>query len=419
MVRQLAIAGLLDTLQSGETAFIAGSAGEPVELTQVLVERPEHARGVRFITSFVPGINGRCLASPAVQRRMQVFFMQPAFRDARQQGLLEFSPINYFGIHQYLQDAATPLDSLIVQVGEPDAAGLCSLGPAVEFMPGLLLRAKRILAVINPNVPDLPGAPRVSMEAFTAYARSAAALPQYDAGRSNDAATRIAAHLATLIPDGATLQVGLGKVPSQLLPVLRGHRDLAFHSGMLSDSILALLDSDALRVDRPLMTTVVAGSEALYRQLPSLRTLHLAGVERTHDPQVLGRLEKLHAINSAIEVDLLGQVNAEVVDGRYVSGPGGLPDFAQAAHRQADGLSIIALPASDPAGRVSRIVAQLAAGTPVTVPQHDVDVVVTEYGIAHLRGVALDERMQRLIGIAHPHHRDALRSAARDQLASI
>ncbi|MDB5969104.1 MAG: acetyl-CoA hydrolase [Hydrocarboniphaga sp.] len=418
MPQQVSVKGLLNSLESGETAFIAGSAGEPVELTQVLVDDAECARGVCFVSSFVPGINGRNLASQKAQRRMRVFFMQPAFRQARELGLIDFSPMNYFGIQQHLLDMATPLDSVIVQVSEPDAAGLCSLGPAVEFMPGLLLRAKRILAVINPNVPDVAGAPRIAMDAFHSHAHSTAPLAQYDAGRSNETAERIAAHLATLIPNGATLQLGLGKVPSLLLPALSGHRDLAFHSGMLSDSILGLIDSGVLRIDRPLMTTVVAGSEQLYQKLPGLRALELAGVDHTHDPLVLGRLSKLHAINSAIEVDLLGQVNAETVDGRYVSGPGGLPDFAYAAHRQTDGLSVIALPASDPAGRHSRIVPRLKAGTPLSIPQHDVDAVVTEYGIARLRGVALDERMQRLIAIAHPDHRDTLRAAARERLAN-
>ena len=416
MARELSIEALLSGIEPGETVFVAGSSGEPVEISAALEAYASLAAGARFVTSFVPGINGRNLAAARSDRRMRVFFMQPAYAELRRQGLIEFAPLNYHGIAQYLSDERTPLDTAIVQVGEPDADGLCSLGPAAEFMPIVLRRARRILAVINDKVPTLVGAPKLSLDRVNAYARSSAALPQYDAGRSNEVATKIAAYLAALIPHGATLQLGLGKIPSQLLPALNGHRNLAFHSGMLSDRLIDMLASSAL-AERPLTTTVVVGSPALYERLPSIQNLHLVGVEHTHHPETLAALPKLHAINSALEVDLSGQVNAERLDGRSLSGPGGLPDFAAAAHRQADGLSVIALPSTDPSGKLSRIVASFAAGTPVSVPQHDIDAVVTEYGVARLRGIGIDERMQRLIGVAHPHHREALAAAARQALA--
>jgi len=417
MTKQVSLVALAQLLEAGEAVFIAGSAGEPIEFSQLLVEQPALAAGVRFVTSFVPGINGRNLAAASSQRRMQVFFMQPDFRAGRQQGLIDFSPMTYFGIQQHLLAATTRIDTVIVQLSEPDANGVCSLGPSAEFMPGLLQRAGRILAIINPNIPRLSGAPSLNLASVAAYAQSSAALAQYDAGRSNESSDRIAAHIVGLIPDGATLQAGLGKVPTQMLRALAGHRDLAFHTGMLSDSIFGLVESGALRKQQALTTTVAVGTAALYPQLAALADLQLAPVAHTHDPRVLDQINKLYAINSAIEIDLLGQVNAEMLGGRYLSGPGGLPDFAHAAHRCVDGLSIIALPASDPSGRQSRIVPRFAAGTPVSVPQHDVDAVVTEYGVAHLRGLAIDERMQRLIAIAHPDHREALAQAGRQLLA--
>lgn len=403
------LSDLAANLAAGETVFIAGSTGEPVEFTQLLQARPELARGVRFIASFVAGINTRNIVA-ADERRLRVFFMQPDFRAARAQGRLEFSPLSYCGVQQYL--AGTAIDAAIVQVSEPDAQGYCSLGPAAEFMPTVLQRARRVLGIINPRVPRLAGAPRIEASRFALIARSDAPLTSYDAGASNDATEQIVAALLPLIPSGATLQVGLGKVPNQLLPALASRRQLRLHTGLLSDSALPLIDAGALDADAPIVAGVAVGSETLYQRLPSIERLEIRGVEYTHDPAVLAATPRLFAINSAIEVDLSGAVNAEMLGGKHVSGPGGLPDFAHAASRQPDGLSIIALNATDASGKHSRIVAQFAAGTAVSVAQHSVDVVVTEFGAAMLRGQDLDERRRRMAAIAHPDHREALLGAA-------
>jgi acyl-CoA hydrolase len=411
MPNQVSLPQLVGSLRNGETVYLAGSAGEPSELTQLLVARPTAAAGVRFVTSFIPGINQGNLAAEGSGRRMRVFFMQPQFRSACAAGLIDFSPMNYLGIQQFLVSPESGIDTVIVQVSEPDARGLCSLGASVEFMPGVLNGARRILAILNPRVPSLPHSVAVPMESFAMVASSTGALAQYDAGPPNAIADRIAMQLAGLIPSGATLQLGLGIIPNQLLRSLRGHRHLALHSGLLSDSMLELLDSGALRTQRPLVTTVVVGSEALYAKLPDIAGLHLEPVSHTHNPEVLCQVARLFAINSALEVDLMGQVNAEMLGGAYVSGPGGLPDFAAAAHRQPDGLSIITLPSTDSSGRHSRIVPRFASGTPVSVPQHDVDAVVTEYGVAMLRGQCLKVRLRRLIAVAHPDHRAALERA--------
>lgn len=417
MPKQVSIAQLAAELREDETVFIPGCAGEPQELTQLLVERPELAPRARFITSFVPGINGRNLADAGSTRRMRVFFMQPAFRAARTEGRIEFCPLSYYGVQQHLAHHDTRIDTTIVQVSEPDAQGLCSLGPMVEFMPTLLERGVRILAVVNPRVPQIAGSLQLPLDRCAMFARSTAPLAEYDAGASNPVTDRIVARLAELIPNGAAVQVGIGKVPAQLLPALHAHRDLAFHSGMLSDALLDLPASGCLRKGSVLTAAVVVGSARLYENLARVGDLRIAAVAHTHDPQVMANVPRLFAINSALEVDLLGQVNAEMLGGRYVSGPGGLPDFAAAAHRNPEGLSIIALPSTDPKGRVSRIVAQFAAGTPVGVPQHDVDAVVTEHGVALLRGLDLDERLRRMIAVAHPDHRAVLDEAARRMLA--
>ena len=400
---------LVAHFQPGDTVFIPGSAGEPSELTEMLVNNPDLAPGVTFITSFVPGINTRNLCNTETKRKMAVFFMQSHFRKDYEKGGIKFRPISFKQIQQYLCAASTRIDWLVVQVADA-VDGRHSLGPHAEFLPGLIARDCKILGLINPNTPNTPSAPSLAASRLTATARSNTPLESYDAGSSNATSEAIAQHIAALIPNGATLQIGLGKIPSQLLAALRDHRELGFHTGMLSDSILPLASSGALREKNALTTAVFVGSENLYKQLPTLQSLNIAGAEFTHDPAVLVKVPKLHAINSALEVDVLGQVNAETLNNKYVSAPGGLPDFAAAASRQQDGLSIVALPSTDPSGKHSRITAKFRSGTPVGVPQFDVDYVVTEFGAAYLRGATPSERHERIIAIAHPDHRESLES---------
>ncbi len=412
----MTIVELAASFEDGEAVYLGGCAGESKDLSAVLADPERTVANAHFVTTFIPGINGTCLARPAHRSRMSVFFMQRSYGAALAEGRIDFRCMSYFGIHRYLNDATTRLDSAVVQVAPPDARGRCSLGPAVEFMPTVMARAGRLLGIINPNVPRLRGAPSVPFERFSAIAHSNAALPTYEVGAPSDAAARVVAHLAPLIPHGATLQIGLGKIPSQLLEALTEHRDLALHTGMLSDATLRLAAAGTFRRRRPIMTAVAVGGSDFYRRLARVPGLKFAEVGHTHSPLTLAGLTKFHAVNSALEVDLLGQVNAEALGGRYVSGPGGLPDFAHAARVAPEGLSIIALNATDGTGETSRIVARLSAGTPVSVPQHDVDVVATEFGAAQLRGQPLDERARRLCAIAHPRHRPALELAAREML---
>jgi 4-hydroxybutyrate CoA-transferase len=409
---ETSIARLAASFQDDEVVYLAGSSGESLELTSALTDPGVAVARALFVTSFVPGINTTCLARPGNGSRMAVFFMQRSLNAALAQGRVDFRSLSYFGIHRYLTDPATRIDTAVIQVAPPDDHGSCSLGPAVEFMPSIMARVRRIIGIVNPNVPVLPGSASIPMDAFAAVARSTAPLATYDVGAAT--AGPLVAHLAPLIPDGATLQIGLGKIPAQLLNALGQRRNLKLHTGMIGDAALNLLAAGALCNGESIVTGVAVGSSRLYEQLARVRGLKFAEVGFTHAPQTLARASRFHAVNSALEIDLLGQVNAETLGGRYVSGPGGLPDFARAAHLDPEGSSIIAMNATDATGAASRIVAKFAEGTPVTVPQHDVDAVVTEYGVAMLRGQSMDERARRLCAVAHPSHRHLLQRAARE-----
>lgn len=397
---------LLASLSPSDHVFIAGSAGEPAPVVQALIDDPQLAAGAHFLCSFVPGVNKANLCEDST-RRMSVFFMQPRYRDALHQDQLHFYPSPYSAIHHQLSQP-NAIDAVVVQVSAPNVAGVCSLGPHTEFLPALLTSGAKLLGVINHQTPFVDGSVQLPLNRFDAIVEGDFPLPEYDPGGDSDIPQRIAQHIANLIPDGATLQCGLGKVPSFLMRGLRNHRNLRIHSGMISDSLLTLLEHNALDPAQPITSIAALGSRSFYRQLNSLPNLNLCGVDKCHSASVLAAIPALYAVNSALEVDLSGQANAEMLNGRYVSGPGGLPDFAAGAAQQGNGLSIVALPSTDPKGAISRIVARFTLGTPATIPQYNVDAVVTEYGIAMLRGVDQRTRARRLLDIAHPHHRDAI-----------
>ena len=190
-VIELTIPDLAASFEDGEAVFLGGCGGESTELSAALADPAARVANAHFVTSFIPGINGTCLARPAQRARMSVFFLQRSHGAALAEGRIEFRSLSYFGIHRYLDDPATRLDAAVVQVAPPDAQGRCSLGPSVEFMPTVIARVPRLLGIINPNVPRLRGAPSVPFERFSAIAHSAAALPTYEVGAPSDAAARV------------------------------------------------------------------------------------------------------------------------------------------------------------------------------------------------------------------------------------
>jgi len=244
--------------------------------------------------------------------------------------------------------------------------------------------------------------------------RSARSLPTYPAAKIGDVERRVAAHVAALVPDGATIQLGIGTLPDAVLEALAGHRDLGLHSGMLTSAVLPLLESGVItNARKPIdtgvtVTGLLIGEAKLYAVAHRNPAIRLAAPDYTHAAAVLAQLPDFVSVNSAVEVDLFGRVNAEVAGGHYVGGVGGAMDFIRGA-AAAGGRAVIALPSVSRDGKASRIV---AACTTVTTPAADADVVATEWGVAELRGIDYAERSRRLAAIAHPEHRETLERAA-------
>ncbi|WP_281783663.1 acetyl-CoA hydrolase/transferase family protein [Sinimarinibacterium flocculans] len=401
---------VFDALTPGSLVFLPGTSGAPIALLEALYAAPDRVQNVHFVSSAPPELGEPDPTRLHKSCRLTSFFLSARSGALPAQLRPSFLPLSYFCIDDWL--ATQPLDVAIMQLTPPDTRGRCSLGPCVEFSPTAFASAKYRIALINPQLPILPRSQTVDLADFNLQVDADApllTLPSATAGKVDD---RIAAHVATLIDDGDTLQFGIGRIPAQVLTRLCDRRRLRIHSGLVTEAVLALLDAGALDADAPIVCATAIGDTAFYERLRNLGDcIEVRPVAHTHHPLTLAGVPRLTAINSAIEVDLTGQCNAEQVGHRVVSGPGGLPDFAAGARRSAQGRSIIALPSTDSSGTRSRIVAQLSRGVPATVPRTDADIVVTEYGVARLRGLPVDERASALTAIAHPTFRDTLHSS--------
>jgi acyl-CoA hydrolase len=296
----------------------------------------------------------------------------------------------------------------VAQLSPPDAEGFCSAGLACDFLPLVWDRAARRVAHLNPRMPRTQGSFRVHVSTLDIAIEADAPLLEFNEAAGGSLEARIGAQVAALVHDGDTLQFGIGSVPSALAASLTAHRRLKLHSGMVSPSMRTLWDAGALDRDARITTGVALGPTSFHDFIAAQPKLWFTDVTQTHDVALIASTPRFIAINGAVEIDLFGQVNAERVGGMLQAGAGGLPAFAQGALASRGGRSIICMAATARGGSVSRIVAALGDKSVCTLARHLADVVVTEHGLAELRGLGLDARAAALIAIAAPDHRDAL-----------
>lgn len=413
MSRRVLIDGLADVVKAGDLVYLPGGVTVPVAFIDDLLRQPERSRGLRILTSIGPGIvNPLDIDRLDPSAVVTGLFMQPGFAQAQRSGRYRALPFSYGGFVRYLREDVD-IDLAVVQVAPPDARDLCSLGPSVEFAPLAVRKARRVLALVNRELPRFRGAVSLPFRRFDHVCEIDAPLPVYQT--DDDAPTRIiAGHIASLVDDGSALQMGLGKVPGALASLLRERRKLRLHSGMLSDGLIELAEAGALDADFKHTCCVLVGSERLYRWAAEFDGLRVLGCEITHDARTLAGIDRFIAVNSALEVDLFGQCNLELAEGRAVSGAGGAPDFARAARLSRGGRSIVALNASYVSrnrGQRSRVVPRLGDPGLASLSRVDVDHVITEFGIADLRGASVHERAQAIIAVAAPEFRDDLQRA--------
>jgi acyl-CoA hydrolase len=313
------------------------------------------------------------------------------------------------------------VDVALVQVSPPDRHGNCSLGVSVDIVRAAVDTAKVVVAEVNPRMPRTHGDAFIRFDRITHVVQVDHPIPELVPEPIGEVERAIGAHVASLIRDGDTLQTGIGGIPNAVLVALRHHRDLGIHTEMFSDGVVDLVERGVVTGAQKsihrgkLVTSFVMGTKRLYDFVDDNPLIEMLPSDYVNDPFVIARHRKMVAINSALAVDLTGQVCADSIGSKFYSGVGGQVDFIRGAARAPEGRAILALPSTAKSGTVSRIAVELAAGSGVTTTRNDVQYVVTENGIASLHGKTVRERVRALAAIAHPRFRDDLLAGARER----
>ena len=404
--KTISLAGVVDLLRPGMTVYVPGLSGESLAFFEALKAAPERAAGVRFTGVHFPGINHTNYLDLHPTTRQRAYFMQPHFRGAEHAQRVELLPLDYRGVWIDLEQEID-IDIALAHVSSPCSDGM-SPGLSYDFLPAVWSNAKIRVALINPRLPRTFGTFRIQ-ERDCDYLCDAPGDPLvFDPGVPSGDLREMARNVAGLVRDGDALQFGIGKAPTALFEELGSHKKLRIYSGMVTGDVLPLLDAGVLDPDVPIQSGVALGSAAFYQRLDRNERFLFRPVSETHDIRNISTISNFMAINTALEIDLLGQVNCYSLEGKLFAGVGGMPAFVTGARSGEDGRSVFSLSATARAGQVSRIVPTLSEGSFVGSPRHAVDTVVTEYGVAKLRGLSMEQRAMELIRIAAPQFRDAL-----------
>lgn len=410
-------------VQPGQRLLLHGGCAEPQALVEALVRQRDRYRDVRLVTQVFgsPALYAQPEMWPHL--RLETFMCSGNTREAVRSGHADYIPANLSEIPGLFTSGRLPVDVALIQVSPPDEHGYCSLGLMVDFTKVGVEQAKVCIAQVNRQMPRAFGdcfVPVARLDYVVEDDRPLLTVPPTPLGPVEQA---IGAHIAALIDDGDTIQFGIGSIPDAVLRALLGKRDLGIHSGLLSDSLVDLVEAGVVTGRRKavmpgkIVSTAAMGTPRLYSFMHDNPLVAMMPSDFTHHIAVLMRLDNFVSINSALQVDLSGQVNAETIGALQIAGTGGGADFVRGAAAARNGRSIIALPSRAGGGKHSRIVAQLDAGAAVTAPRSDVHYVVTEHGVADLRGKTRRERAQALLAIAHPEFREGLSRDARERFA--
>lgn len=398
-------------VRPGDTVAWGQGAAEPLPLTRALVAE-RHRVGGRFRVFVGIGQSDALHADAADCIDLLSYCGTGTNRGLGE--ALDILPCHYSQFPDLIRSGALRVDVLLLQMSPADAQGRHSLGIAQDYLLAALDTARVVVAEINERMPWTHGERTLTARDFHAAIRSSRELPEQPPVAAGPAERAIAGHVAGLIEDGTTLQIGLGGIPEAVLSELHDRRDLGIHSGTIGDGVAELMAAGIVTNARKPIDTgvtvagVMLGTRRIFDFAHANPRIRLRGTDYTHAAAVLERIDRFVAVNSAIEVDLSGQIASEVAGGRYVGAVGGANDFLRGAARSRGGLPIVALPSM--AGSTSRIVAAVTG--PVTVARSDAGLIVTEFGIADLRGLTLRQRARRMIDIAHPDAREALERAA-------
>jgi acyl-CoA hydrolase len=404
----------VSVIEDHERVWLHGMAATPQLLCDALAFHARSRTNIQLLHLHSEGIGALCDPSLKGHVFHRCFFMDSYTRGLIDIGMADYVPVFLSEVPKLLKQGIQPIDTALIQVSPPDKHGICSLGISVEATRAACLVARRIIAQINPNMPRTHGDGFIHLDDIDIVFEQAAPLSIHPIIQPDATAIAIGKQVASLIEDGACLQMGIGAIPNAVLDELHGHRHLGIHTEMFSDGAIKLIESGAIdnscKKIHPgkVVTGFVIGSQHLYDFVDDNPEIVFLDIEYVNDTVNIRRNKKVVAVNSAIQVDLSGQVCADSIGPRIYSGFGGQMDFVRGAALSEGGKAIIALPSTAAKGTVSRIAFQLDPGAGVVTTRAHVQYVVTEYGVADLRGKTLAERAKALIAIAHPAFRETL-----------
>jgi len=404
-------------IKSGERVFLHSAAATPQLLVDALTARGHELQGVELVSIHTEG--SAPYLDPCYEGvfHLNTFFVGANTREAVVNGMASYVPVFLSEIPSLFRSGKMPLDVALVQVSPPDKHGFCSIGVSVDISNAAIETARHVIAQVNENMPRVHGNGIIHVSAVDALVRCDSPIFELKPTPPSPIETRIGDYIAELVQDGATLQTGIGGIPDAALRSLRHHRDLGMHSEMFSDGAMDLVACGALTGRKKVKQwgKIVAGfcmgSRALYDFVDDNPMIEMRDISYVNDTSVIRTNPKVTAINSALEVDITGQVCADSLGSSQYSGVGGQVDFVRGAALSEGGMPIIALNALTGHGD-SKIVSRLKPGASVTTSRAHVHYVVTEYGVAYLYGKNLRQRASALIAIAHPDHREQLEREA-------
>ncbi len=410
-------------IQSGQRVFLTGNCSVPQKLLGALVDRAKALEDVEIVQVLTVGPAPHADAEMEGHLRINTLFISSNVRQAVHEGRADFTPVLLSEVPILFKENHLALDAVLIQVSPPDEHGFCSLGIEAGLVKTPAQVAKVVIAEINEQMPRTLG------DSFIHFSKIDYAVPvnyplaELPMGETNALSMQIGQHIAGLIEDGSTMQMGIGGIPDSVLHYLSDKKDLGVHTELFSDGVMKLIQEGVINNEKKtlhpgkIVAGFILGSNTLYDFVDDNPIVELHPTEYVNDPFIISQNDKMVSINSAIEVDLTGQVCADSIGPRLYSGVGGQLDFVYGASRSKGGKPIIALPSTATPGGgepVSRIVSMLKPGAGVVTTRNHVHYVATEFGIAHLYGKTIKERAKALISIAHPDFRDELVSRAKE-----
>ncbi|WP_411683217.1 acetyl-CoA hydrolase/transferase family protein [Clostridium thailandense] len=401
-------------IKSNDRVVVGHAVGEPSELIDAMVENKESYENVELVHMVAMGKSEYAKEGMEKYFHVNSIFVGASTREAIASGRGDFTTCFFYEVPRLFKDGYMPVDVALIQVSKPDKHGYCSFGVSNDYTKPAAECAKLLIAEVNENMPRTMGDSFIHVSDIDYIVKTSHPIIELKPPKIGEVEKSIGKNCASLIEDGSTLQLGIGAIPDAVLLFLKDKKDLGIHSEMISDGVVELVEAGVITNSKKtlhpgkIVVTFLMGTKRLYDFVNDNPMVETYPVDYVNDPTVVMKNSKMISINSCVQVDLMGQVCSESIGIKQISGVGGQVDFVRGASMCRDGKSIIAIPSTAAKGKVSRIVPLLDEGSAVTTSRNDVDYVVTEYGIASLKGKTLKERAKALINIAHPDFRESL-----------